>query len=68
MASVGERSGQIPQMLLQTAEYYEDELEHSLHKLTTLLEPVLIVFIGGVVLVVVIALYLPIFKMATVIR
>jgi type IV pilus assembly protein PilC len=68
MAAVGERSGQIPQMLLQTAEYYEDELEHTLHKLTTLLEPILIVFIGGVVLIVVLALYLPIFKMATVIK
>ncbi len=68
MASVGERAGQIPSMFLQTADYYDNELEHSIQRMTTLLEPILIVFIGVNVLIVVLALYLPIFQMAVIIK
>ncbi|MGE0269537.1 MAG: type II secretion system F family protein [Candidatus Omnitrophota bacterium] len=64
MTSVGERSGKIHEMLTRTAEYYDDELDSSLQNLTTMLEPVLIVFVGGIVLLVVLALYLPIFQMS----
>ena len=68
MASVGERSGRLDDMLKRTAEYYEEEVETVLQDLTALLEPVLIVFIGGIVLVVVLALYLPIFHISSAIR
>lgn len=64
MTSVGERSGKIHEMLTRTAEYYDDELDSSLQNLTTMLEPVLIIFVGGIVLLVVLALYLPIFQMS----
>ncbi len=68
MTAVGQRTGRIDAMLERTADYYEDELENTLQKLTSLLEPALIIFIGGVVLIVVLALYLPIFKLSAAIR
>ena len=64
MVSVGERTGNVADMLERTSEYYEDELENTLQKLTSLLEPALIIFIGGIVMIVVLALYLPIFKIS----
>ncbi|MBZ0167610.1 MAG: type II secretion system F family protein, partial [Candidatus Omnitrophica bacterium] len=48
MTAVGERSGKIHEMLTRTADYYDDELESSLQNLTTLLEPVLIIMVGGI--------------------
>jgi len=66
MVEVGERTGKISEMLKRNADYYDDELNVAISNFTSLLEPVLIVLIGGVVLIVVLALYLPIFKMATI--
>jgi len=66
MVEVGERTGRIGDMLKRNADYYDDELNVAINNFTSLLEPVLIVLIGGVVLVVVLALYLPIFKMSTI--
>ena len=68
MTAVGERSGKIHEMLTRTADYYDDELESTLQNLTTMLEPVLIILVGGIVLLVVLALYLPIFQMSMAIR
>lgn len=68
MTSVGERSGKIHEMLTRTADYYDDELDSTLQNLTTMLEPMLIVFVGGIVLLVVLALYLPIFQMSSAIN
>lgn len=68
MASVGERTGKVSEMFNRTADYYDNELDSSLLNLTTMLEPVLIIFVGGIVLVVVLALYLPIFQMSLAIR
>ena len=65
MVEVGERTGKIGEMLKRNADYYDDELNVAITNFTSLLEPALIVLIGGVVLVVVLALYLPIFKMST---
>ncbi len=65
MTSVGERSGKIHEMLTRTADYYDDELDSTLQNLTTMLEPILIMFVGGIVLLVVLALYLPIFQMSS---
>ena len=66
MVEVGERTGKIGDMLKRNADYYDDELNVAITNFTSLLEPALIVLIGGVVLIVVLALYLPIFKMATI--
>ncbi|MBI3601852.1 MAG: type II secretion system F family protein [Candidatus Omnitrophica bacterium] len=68
MVYVGEKTGNTAQMLHQTADYYEHDIDHTLSRLTAILEPALIIFVGGVVLIVVLALYLPIFNMAKAIR
>lgn len=68
MTAVGERTGRLSEMLERTSQYYEDELEITLQNLTTMLEPILIIFVGANVLVVVLALYLPIFHLSTAIR
>ena len=62
MVAVGEKTGKLAEMLGRTADYYDNELEHSLTRLTSLIEPILIIFVGGIVLIVVLALYLPIFN------
>jgi len=65
MVEVGERTGKISEMLKRNADYYDDELNVAIANFASLLEPALIILIGGVVLIVVLALYLPIFKMST---
>lgn len=63
MVQAGEESGELSQMLERLANYYEAEVEHRIQQLTTLLEPLLILLIGGLVAVLAIALYQPIFEM-----
>jgi len=67
MASIGEEAGSLDEMLLKVAETYEEEVNNSVDALSSLLEPLIIVFIGVIVGTMVIAMYLPIFKMAAVI-
>ena len=67
MAAIGEEAGSLDEMLLKVAEAYEEEVSNSVDALSSLLEPLIIVFIGGIVGTMVIAMYLPIFKMAAVI-
>jgi len=64
MVAVGEKSGKLDEMLERTADYYEQELALTLNKLSTMIEPILIVFIGIIVLIVALALYLPIFNLS----
>lgn len=64
MVQVGERTGRLSEMLQRNADYYDEELRIVLENFTALLEPMLIILIGCVVLIVVLALYLPIFKMS----
>ncbi len=65
MIEVGESSGDLPQMLEDIAEFYDQEVENRLGMLTTMIEPVLMVFMGGVIAVIVVALYMPIFEMGS---
>ena len=67
MASIGEESGSLDEMLIKVAEAYEEEVSNSVDALSSLLEPLIIVFVGVIVGTMVIAMYLPIFKMAAVI-
>ena len=67
MAAIGEEAGSLDEMLLKVAEAYEEEVSNSVDALSSLLEPVIIVFIGCIVGGMVVAMYLPIFKMAAVI-
>ena len=65
MVAVGERTGTISEMLKRTAKYYDDDLDNTLAKSTSLIEPMLIIFIGGFICIIIVALYMPIFKVTT---
>ncbi|HEY2514024.1 MAG TPA: type II secretion system F family protein [Polyangiaceae bacterium] len=64
MVGVGEQTGALDAMLSKIADFYEDEVDVAVAGLTSLIEPVMMVVIGGTVGVVLIAMYLPIFSMA----
>jgi type IV pilus assembly protein PilC len=66
MAQVGEESGSLPVILRKTSDHYERRIAATIDAMTGLLEPLMITTIGAVVLVVVIALYLPIFTISDV--
>lgn len=65
MIEVGESSGDLPQMLEDVADYYDQEVENRLTALTTMIEPVLMLAMGLIMAVIVVALYLPIFEMGS---
>lgn len=64
MIMIGEQSGTMDQMLGKIADFYEDEVENAVKAMTSLIEPLLMVVLGGIIAVIVIAMYLPIFTMA----
>jgi type IV pilus assembly protein PilC len=64
MVAVGERSGNLPEMLDHVADFYEEEFNNKVETLASLVEPILIIFLGVVIGGIVISLYLPIFGMA----
>ncbi len=64
MVGVGEQTGALDQMLSKIADFYEDEVDVAVAALTSLIEPVMMVGIGGTVGVVLISMYLPIFSIA----
>jgi len=66
MTQVGEESGSLPMILRKTSDHYERKITANIETLTRLLEPVMITTVGAIVLVVVIALYLPIFTVSDV--
>ena len=63
MIALGEETGQLDRMLMQVADSYEEEVEVQLSGLTQLLEPLLIVFVGGIVGFIVIAMFLPLMSL-----
>lgn len=65
MISIGESSGRLPVVLDKVAETYESRVEASIATVTALLEPVIIVFFGGLILLFVMAVYLPVFSTAS---
>ena len=67
MIAVGESTGALDTMLQKIAEFYEDEVDNAVANLTALMEPLVIVFLGIVVGGLVISMYLPIFKLGSVI-
>jgi type IV pilus assembly protein PilC len=64
MTAIGEESGALDNMLFKVAEFYEEEVNNAVDTLSTLLEPIIMVVLGGIVGGMVVALYLPIFKLA----
>jgi len=67
MISVGEATGALDAMLSKIADFYDDEVDNTVNNLTSLMEPMLMVFLGGSVGFIVVAMYLPIFKMISLI-
>jgi type IV pilus assembly protein PilC len=67
MIAVGEQTGALDAMLGKIADFYDEEVDTAVGNLTALLEPLLMVFLGVVIGGVVIAMYLPIFKLVTVV-
>jgi type IV pilus assembly protein PilC len=68
MMSVGEETGQLEQMLAKVADFYEAEVDAKVKALTSLLEPVMIIFVGGMVGFIVISMYMPLFSLYDKIR
>jgi len=67
MASIGEESGSLDHMLAKAAEFYEDEVDEAVKGLSSLMEPIIIVFLGTLIGGIVVAMYLPIFKLGQVV-
>lgn len=65
MISVGESTGALDAMLEKIADFYDDEVDAAVSAMTSMLEPLMILFLGGSVGGLVIAMYLPIFQMAS---
>ncbi|MEK7197590.1 MAG: type II secretion system F family protein, partial [Nitrospirota bacterium] len=68
MISVGEATGALDSMLSKIADFYDEEVDSVVSNLTAMMEPLLMVFLGGTVGFVVIAMYLPIFKMGSLVK
>lgn len=67
MVSIGEESGQLDSMLSKVADFFEQEVDDAVAGLSTLLEPIIMVFLGTVIGGLVVAMYLPIFKLGQVV-
>ncbi|BAZ16137.1 type II secretion system protein [Calothrix sp. NIES-4071] len=61
MISIGEETGEIDAMLMKVADFYEDEVEQAVKALTSILEPIMIVVLGGMVGTILLSMYLPMF-------
>jgi type IV pilus assembly protein PilC len=64
MIAVGEQTGALDTMLNKIADFYEEEVDVAVAALTSLLEPIMMVVVGGIVGTMLIAMYLPIFDLA----
>ncbi|HIK15746.1 MAG TPA: type II secretion system F family protein [Leptolyngbyaceae cyanobacterium M33_DOE_097] len=62
MISIGEETGELDKMLMKVADFYEDEVEQAVKALTSILEPIMIVLLGGMVGSILLSMYLPMFK------
>lgn len=67
MITVGEETGALDEMLTKIADFYDDEVDTAVEALTSVIEPVMIVFMGAIVGGMVVAMYLPIFRMVNII-
>ena len=68
MINIGEESGALDEILYKTADFYEDEVEMSIQRMTTLIEPVLLVFMAVIIGFIVIAMAMPMFEMVNAVQ
>jgi type IV pilus assembly protein PilC len=67
MTAIGEEAGALDTMLYKVAEFYEQEVNNAVDALASMLEPLIVVMLGVIVGSMVVAMYLPIFKLASVV-
>ena len=68
MVKIGEETGELEKMLSKVADFYEDEVDASIQSLTSIIEPLMMIGVGLMVGVIIISMYLPMFKMLTLIK
>jgi type IV pilus assembly protein PilC len=68
MISVGEQTGELEKMLIKIADFYDDQVDATVAGLTSLIEPLVIAFLGIVVGSIVVCMFLPIFKLASLVQ
>src|ERR687891_644819 len=68
MVKIGEETGELEKMLSKIADFYEDEVDASIQALTSIIEPLMMILVGLMVGVIIIAMYLPMFKMLTLLQ
>jgi type IV pilus assembly protein PilC len=62
MMSIGEETGELDSMMMKVADFYEDEVEQAVKALTSIIEPIMMVLLAGMVAVILLSMYLPLFK------
>jgi type IV pilus assembly protein PilC len=68
MVKIGEETGELEKMLAKVADFYEDEVDTAIKSLTSIIEPLLMIGVGAMVGLIVISMYMPMFKMLTLIK
>jgi len=68
MVKIGEETGELEKMLSKIADFYEDEVDAAIQSLTSIVEPLMMILVGLMVGVIVIAMYLPMFKMLSLVK
>src|ERR671939_1046399 len=68
MVKIGEETGELEKMLAKIADFYEDEVDAAVQSLTSIVEPIMMIGVGMMVGVIVISMYLPMFKMLSLVK
>jgi type IV pilus assembly protein PilC len=68
MVKIGEETGELEKMLSKIADFYEDEVDSAIQTLTSIIEPLMMIMVGAMVGVIVISMYLPMFKMLSLVK
>jgi type IV pilus assembly protein PilC len=68
MVKIGEETGELEKMLSKIADFYEDEVDAAIQTLTSIIEPVMMIMVGAMVGVIVISMYLPMFRMLSLVK
>ena len=68
MVKIGEETGELEKMLAKVADFYEDEVDASIKALTSIIEPMMMVGVGVMVAIIIISMYLPMFKMLSLVK
>jgi type IV pilus assembly protein PilC len=68
MVKIGEETGELEKMLSKIADFYEDEVESAVSSLTSIVEPIMMIGVGVMVGIIIISMYLPMFKMLTLVK